>query len=72
VIFQSIETKKIILKFGKNLGCYRLPPLKEILSPRFGKARKVEGFGVLRWLPPLKDTFVGSLGLWVLRGHTLV
>jgi hypothetical protein len=32
-------------------------------------ARKVEGFGVLRWLPPLKETFVGSLGLWVLTGH---
>jgi hypothetical protein len=45
------------------LGCYRLPPLKEISSPRFGEARKVEGFGVLRWLPPLKETLVGSLGL---------
>jgi hypothetical protein len=68
VIFQStqksqIKTKKIIPKFDKNLGCYSLPPLKEISSPRFGEARKVEGFGVLRWLPPLKETFVGGLGL---------
>jgi hypothetical protein len=47
----------------KNLGCYRIPPLKEILPPRFGEARRVEGFGALRWLPPLKETFVGSLSL---------
>jgi hypothetical protein len=43
--------------------------LKEISSPRFGEARKVEGFGVSRWLPPLKDTFVGSLGLLVLTEY---
>jgi hypothetical protein len=64
--FFSINTNKIyffILKFDKNLGCYRLPPLKEISSPRFEEARKVKGFGVLGWLPPLKETFVGSLGL---------
>jgi hypothetical protein len=42
---------------------YQLPPLKEISSPRFEEARKVKGFGVLRWLPPLKETFVGSLVL---------
>jgi hypothetical protein len=63
VIFQSIETKKIVPYFDKSLGCYRLPPLKEISSPRFGEARKVEGFGVPRWLPPLKETLVGGLGL---------
>jgi hypothetical protein len=69
--FQSIQIKQffIIPKFDKNLGCYRLPPLKEISSLRFGEARKVEGFGVLRWLPPLKEAFVGNLGLWVLTGH---
>jgi hypothetical protein len=66
VIFQSTQVKSIffILKFDKNLGCYRLPPLKEISSPRFEEARKVKGFGVLGWLPLLKETFVGSLGLW--------
>jgi hypothetical protein len=66
MIFQSIVTKqkKIVPNFDKNLGCYRLPPLKEISSPRFEEARKVEVFGVLRWLPPLKETFVGGLGLW--------
>jgi hypothetical protein len=37
---------------NKILGCYRLPPLKEISSPRFGEARKEEGFGIPRWLPP--------------------
>jgi hypothetical protein len=51
-------------KFDKNLGCYRLPPLKVISSPRFEEARKVEGFGVPRWLPPLKETLVGGQGLW--------
>jgi hypothetical protein len=62
----SINKNKTIFfvpNFDNNLGCYRLPPLKEISSPRFEEARKVEGFGVLRWLPPLKETFVGSLGL---------
>jgi hypothetical protein len=46
------------------LGCYRLPPLKEISSPGFEEARKLGGFGILGWLPPLKETFVGGLGLW--------
>jgi hypothetical protein len=63
---QQIKNKtKITPKFDKFLGCYRLPPLKEISSPRFGEARKMEGFGLPRWLPPLKETFVGSLGPWV-------
>jgi hypothetical protein len=71
MIFQSIQTKQVFFnpKFDKNLGCYRLLPLKEISSSRFEEARKVEGFVVLGWLPPLKETFVGSLGLWVLTGH---
>jgi hypothetical protein len=47
---------------SKILGCDRLPPLKEISSPRFGEAGKRDGFGVLGGLPPLKETFVGSLG----------
>jgi hypothetical protein len=71
VKFQSIhakQNKKFIPKFDKNLGCYRLPPLKEISSPRFGEARKKEGFGLPRWLPPLKETFAGSLGTWVQTG----
>jgi hypothetical protein len=57
VIFHTIQInqKKIIPKFDKNLGCYRLSPLKEISSPRFEEARKVEEFGILRWLPPLRD-----------------
>jgi hypothetical protein len=54
----------IYFSHSRNLGCDRLPPLKEISYPRFEEARKVEGFGVLRWLPPLKETFVGGLGLW--------
>jgi hypothetical protein len=47
--FQSMHTKqkqKIYPKFDKILGCYRLPPLREISSPRFGEARKKEVFGV--------------------------
>jgi hypothetical protein len=64
MIFQSTQIKYFFNpKFDKNLGCYRLPPLKEISSPRFGEARKKDGFGIPRWLPPLKETFVGSLGL---------
>jgi hypothetical protein len=71
VKFQSIPAKQkqnFIPKFDKNLGCYRLPPLKEISSPRFGEARKKEGFGLPRWLPPLKESFVGRLGPWVQTG----
>jgi hypothetical protein len=45
------------------LGCDRLPPLKEISSPRFGEAIKKDGFMILGGLPPLKETFVGSLSL---------
>jgi hypothetical protein len=64
VKIQSIQIKIICFpKFEKNLACYRLPPLKEISSPRFEEARRVEGFWVLGWLPPLKETLVGSLGL---------
>jgi hypothetical protein len=65
VIFQTTQTKQFFFvpNFDKILGCYRLPPLKEISSSRFEEARKVEGFRVLGWLPPLKETFVDSLGL---------
>jgi hypothetical protein len=65
VIFQSTKTKQnfFVPNFDKNLGCYRLPPLKEISSPGFEEARKLGGFGILGWLPPLKETFVGGLGL---------
>jgi hypothetical protein len=38
--------------------------LKRNLVPEIGEARKVEGFGIPRWLPSLKETFVGDLGLW--------
>jgi hypothetical protein len=45
--FQSTpaKQKKIPPKFDKILGCYRLPPLKEISSPRFGEPRKKMGLG---------------------------
>ena len=48
------------------LGCYRLPPLKGISSPRFEESRKIDrfsifGFRKLGGLPPLKEIFVGSL-----------
>jgi hypothetical protein len=49
VKFQLIhakQNKKIIPKFHKNLGYYKLPPLKEISSPRFGEARKKQGVQV--------------------------
>jgi hypothetical protein len=58
----------LFISYSKVLGCDRLPPLKEISSPRFGEARKKEGFGILGGIPPLKETFVGSLGLGFRRG----
>jgi hypothetical protein len=39
--------------------------LKKNLIPEIEEARKKEGFGLPRWLPPLKENFVGILGLWV-------
>jgi hypothetical protein len=57
-----------LFSHSKILGCDRLPPLKEISSSRFGEARKKNGFEVLGGLPPLKETFVGTLGLGFRRG----
>jgi hypothetical protein len=37
--------------------------LKRDLIPEIGEARKKIGIGLSRWLPPLKEIFVGSLGL---------
>jgi hypothetical protein len=37
--------------------------LKRNLVPEIGETRKKVGFGLPRWLPPLKETFVGSLGI---------
>jgi hypothetical protein len=39
----------------------RTTTFKRNLVPEIGKARKIEGFGFPRWLPPLKETFAGSL-----------
>jgi hypothetical protein len=61
----------LFISHSKILGCDRLPPLKGISSLRFGEARKKDGFGILGGLPPLKETFVGSLGLWVHNKHIL-
>jgi hypothetical protein len=40
-ISRKTKAKKISPKFDKILGCYRLPPLKEISSPRLEKGYKV-------------------------------
>jgi hypothetical protein len=39
--------------------------LKRNLIPEIGEARKKVGFGLSRWLSPLKEIFVGSLDPWV-------
>jgi hypothetical protein len=39
--------------------------LKRNLILEIGEAGNKEGFGLPRWLQPLKETFVGSLGPWV-------
>jgi hypothetical protein len=39
--------------------------LKRNLVPEIGEARKKVGIGCPRRLPPLKETFVGSLDTWV-------
>jgi hypothetical protein len=66
--FTQTKQKKVIPKFDKILGCYRLPPLKGS-RPRDSERLEIKmGFGLPRWLPPLKETFVGSLGRWVQPG----
>jgi hypothetical protein len=63
---QAKQKQKISLQNLKNLGMLQTTTLKRNLVPEIGEARKKEGFGLPRWLPPLKEAFVGSLGLWVL------
>jgi hypothetical protein len=43
--------------------------LKKNLVTEIEEARKKVGFGFPRWLPPLKETFVGSLDTWVSTKH---
>jgi hypothetical protein len=50
---QQYKNKNFTPKFDKILGCYGLPPLKKISSPRFEEARKKEGFGLPRWATTL-------------------
>jgi hypothetical protein len=66
------KSKKFPPKFDKILGCYKLPPLKEISSLRLERLERKLCFGLPRWLPPLKETFVGSLSPWVQSENTLV
>jgi hypothetical protein len=64
VKFQSAQqnkNKNFTTKFDKIFGCYRLPPLKEISSPRFGEARKKEGFGLPRWATTLKRNLIPEI-----------
>jgi hypothetical protein len=39
----------LFISHSKILGCDRLPPLKEISSPRFGEAIKKYGFVMPRF-----------------------
>jgi hypothetical protein len=43
--------------------------LKRNLVPEIGEAIKKVGIGFPRWLPPLKETSIGSLGSWVSTKH---
>jgi hypothetical protein len=43
--------------------------LKRNLVLEIGEARKKEDIGLPWWLPPLKETFVGSLDTWVIQIH---
>jgi hypothetical protein len=40
---QAKQKKKIPPKFDKILGCYKLPPLKEISSPRLERLERRKG-----------------------------
>jgi hypothetical protein len=47
-----------ILSWNKILGCYRLPPLKEISSPIFEEARRKDRFRLPRWATTVKRIFL--------------
>jgi hypothetical protein len=49
----SKQSKKIPPKFDEILGCYRLPPLKEISSSRLERLERKIGLSFL------------GLGIWV-------
>jgi hypothetical protein len=51
-----------------NFGMWQTTTLKKNLVPRFGEAKKKDGFGILGGLPPLKEVIVGSLGIEFRRG----
>ena len=59
------NTRFILFSHSKFLGCDRLPPLKEISSPRFEEARNKIGLAYVEvGYHPLKKSFVDSP--WVL------
>jgi hypothetical protein len=43
--------------------------LQRNLVPEIEEARKKVGIGLPRWLPPLKETFVGSLDIGFNQRH---
>jgi hypothetical protein len=55
-------------KFLKILGFYRLPPLKESRPRDSERPERNMGLGYLGGLPPLKENFVGSIGLGFILG----
>ena len=64
IIFKKFLIFLIFQNF-ENLGMLHTTTLKRNLVPRFGEARKKDGFWIsvfrqLGGLPPLKETFVGS------------
>jgi hypothetical protein len=66
-------------KFLKNLGCYRLPPLKGISSRDLESLERKMDLGYLGGLPPLKEKksvvlvwfILGSLGYSLALSHLL-
>jgi hypothetical protein len=57
-IFSSnIKAKKIPPKFDKNLGCYRLPPLKKSCPRDWRKVTRFMDPNGIRVLPPIKEDF---------------
>ena len=52
------------------LGCYRLPPLKEILSPRFGEARKTKQvLGMILITREVLRNAISDMETWKLVGN---
>ena len=67
ILNQDKQTSFLFIFTFQNFGMWQTTTLKRnLVLEIWRKGRKKVGFGICQGgLPPLKETFVGSLGFWV-------